>query len=82
MNSIMEDTDVNRTKLTRFVAQEVKKDGKIPHFEKQAVAEIIHEAQRRAGRKGKLSLRLRELGGLVRAAGDLAYETGNKIVTQ
>lgn len=82
MNSIMDDTDVNRTKLTRFVAQEVKKDGKIPHFEKQAVAEIIHEAQRRAGRKGKLSLRLRELGGLVRAAGDLAYETGNKIVTQ
>jgi Lon-like ATP-dependent protease len=82
MNSIMDDTDENRTKLIRFVAQEVKKDGKIPHFSKEAVAEIIHEAQRRGGRKGKLSLRLRELGGLVRSAGDLAYEQGNKIVSQ
>ncbi len=82
MNSVMDDTDENRTKLIRFVAQEVKKDAKIPHFQKEAVAEIIHEAQRRGGRKGKLSLRLRELGGLVRAAGDLAYEQGNKIVTQ
>jgi Lon-like ATP-dependent protease len=82
MNSAMDDTEDNRTKLTRFVAQEVKKDGKIPHFDKQAVAEIIHEAQRRGGRKGKLSLRLRELGGLIRCAGDLAYEQGKKIVTQ
>jgi Lon-like ATP-dependent protease len=82
MNSTMDDTDVNRTKLIRFVAQEVKKDAKISHFQKEAVAEIIHEAQRRGGRKGKLSLRLRELGGLVRAAGDLAYEQGSKIVTQ
>jgi Lon-like ATP-dependent protease len=81
MNSTMNDTEENRTKLIRFVAQEVKKDAKIAHFDKQAVAEIIHEAQRRGGRKGKLSLRLRELGGLVRAAGDLAYEKGNKIVT-
>ena len=82
LNNAMDDTEDNRTKLTRFVAQEVKKDGKISHFEKQAVAEIIHEAQRRSGRKGKLSLRLRELGGLIRCAGDLAYEQSKKIVTQ
>ncbi len=82
LNSTMEDTDENRRKLIRFVAQEVKKDKKIPHFDRDAVAEIIHEAQRRAGRKGKLSLRLRELGGLVRAAGDLAFEKGAKIVTK
>ncbi|MBU0497328.1 MAG: ATP-dependent protease LonB [Candidatus Thermoplasmatota archaeon] len=82
LNSSMDDTEENRTKLIRFVAQEVKKDGKIHHFDKAAVGEIIHEAQRRAGRKGKLSLRLRELGGLVRAAGDLAYEQNKKIVTQ
>ena len=55
LNSTMDDTDENREKLIRFVAQEVKKDGKIPHFKKLAVAETIHEAQRRAGRKGKLS---------------------------
>ncbi|MFW6120594.1 MAG: ATP-dependent protease LonB [Petrotogales bacterium] len=82
MNSTMEDTDDNRKKLIRFVAQEVRKDTKIPHFNKEAVAEIIHEAQRRGGRKGKLSLRLRELGGLVRVAGDIAFEKGDKIVTQ
>ena len=82
MNSTMEDTNENREKLIRFVAQEVKKDTKIPHFNKHAVAEIIHEAQRRAGRKGKLSLRLRELGGLIRVAGDIAYEQGDKIVTE
>jgi Lon-like ATP-dependent protease len=81
LNSTMDDNDDNRTRLIRFVAQEVKKDEKIPHFEKDAVGEIIREDQRRAGRKGKLSLRLRELGGLIRAAGDVAVEKGDKVVT-
>jgi len=80
--SSMPDTEDNRQKLIRFVAQEVKKDAKISHFNKEAVGEIIHEAQRRAGRKGRLSLRLRELGGLIRVAGDIAYERGDKLVTQ
>jgi len=81
LQSIMDDTNENREKLVRFVAQEIKKDEKIPHFEREAVGEIIHEAQRRAGRKGKLSLRLRELGGLVRASGDIAVEKKDKLVT-
>lgn len=74
MNETMPDTPDNRKKLAVFVAQEVVKDGKIPHFTKEAVIEIINEARRRANRKGKLTLKLRELGGLVRAAGDLAKE--------
>jgi len=82
LHSHMDDTNQNREKLVRFVAQEIKKDGKIPHFDKKGVAEIIHEAQRRAGRKGKLSLRLRELGGLVRTAGDLAFEQKMDVVNQ
>jgi len=82
LNSSMDDNDENRKKLIRFVAQEVVKDEKIPHFDRAAVGEIIHEAQRRAGRKGKLSLRLRELGGLIRAAGDIAFEKDEKIVNQ
>jgi Lon-like ATP-dependent protease len=82
LNSNMDDNQENREKLIRFVAQEVEKDGKIPHFDKEAVGEIIHEAQRRAGRKGKLSLRLRELGGLVRAAGDITFERGLKLVAK
>ncbi len=72
MRNTMPDTDENRKKLIRFVAQEVTKDKKIPHFTKKAVAEIIREAQRRTGRRGQLTLRLRELGGLIRVAGDIA----------
>ncbi len=80
MKSTMNDNEENRKNLIRFVAQEVKKDGKIPHFTKEAVGEIIKEAQKRAGRKGKLTLRLRELGGLVRVAGDIAREQNSKYV--
>ncbi len=82
MRSTMDDTEDNRTKLVRFVAQEVAKDKKIPHFDKKAVMEIVKEAQRRAGRRGQLTLRLRELGGLIRVAGDMAREESAPIVTQ
>ncbi|MCK5548829.1 MAG: ATP-dependent protease LonB, partial [Thermoplasmata archaeon] len=81
MKSIMPDTAKNKDKLVRFVAQEVSKDKKIPHFDKEAVLEIIREAQRRAGRRGQLTLRLRELGGLVRVAGDIAREEDAPLVT-
>jgi Lon-like ATP-dependent protease len=82
MRSTMDDTLENREKLIRFVAQEVVKDKKIPHFEKKAVGEIVKEAQRRSGRKGQLTLRLRELGGLIRVSGDVAREKGAEFVTQ
>ncbi|MDR3205568.1 MAG: ATP-dependent protease LonB [Candidatus Methanoplasma sp.] len=82
MRSTMPDTSDNRYGIARFVAQEVVKDGKIPHFDKYAVAEIIREAQRRSGRKGELTLRMRELGGLVRVAGDVAVERNAEIVTR
>src|SRR2546422_422391 len=81
MKSTMPDTEDNRLKLVRFVAQEVAKDRKIPHFDRTAVLEILREAQRRAGRRGQLTLRLRELGGLIRVAGDIAQEGGSPLVT-
>ena len=81
MRSTMPDTTDNRVKLIRFVAQEVSKDKKIPHFDRKAVGEIVKEAQRRAGRHGRLTLRLRELGGLVRVAGDIARERHLPLVT-
>ena len=77
----MDDTPENEDKYVQFVAQEVRKDAKIPHFTYDAVAEIIDEAKRKAGRKRKLSLNLRELGGLVRAAGDIANEEKSPLVT-
>ena len=81
VNSLMDDTHENRVKLVQFVAQEVKRDGKIPHFDRAAAAEIVREAQRRSGRTGKLTLRLRELGGLVRTAGDFARSANADVVT-
>ena len=81
MEDTMKDTPQNREKLAQFVAQEVTKDGKIPHFSKEAVERIIQEAQRRANRAHHLTLRLRELGGIVRAAGDLAVEREDDLVT-
>ncbi|MFQ6055033.1 MAG: ATP-dependent protease LonB, partial [Methanosarcinales archaeon] len=81
MQDTMEDTPENRQKLVRFVAQEVVKDGKIPHFTKDGVKEIIREARRRAGRKGHLTLKLRDLGGLVRVAGDIAHAEGCEFTT-
>ncbi len=81
MNETMEDTPENRRKLVRFIAQEVKKDGKIPHFDRSAVEEIIREARRRAGRKGHLTLKLRDLGGLIRVAGDIAHGENAPLTT-
>ncbi|MBI5158776.1 ATP-dependent protease LonB [Candidatus Micrarchaeota archaeon] len=76
----MPDSEENQLKLIQFVAQEVKKDGKIPHFSREAVEEIIEDAKRKAGRKNKLTLKLRELGGLIRAAGDIAREEKAELV--
>jgi Lon-like ATP-dependent protease len=73
-----ERTPENEAALARFVAQEVRRDGRIPHFTAAAVAAVIEEAERRAGR-GRLTLRLRELGGLVRIAGDVAASEGSSL---
>jgi len=80
MENNMDDNDENRLNIARFIAQEVTKDGKIPHFTKASVLEIIHEAKKRSGKAGKLTLYLRELGGLIRAAGDVALEEKSKFV--
>jgi len=81
MDEVMPDTLENRNKLVRFVAQEVVKDGRIPHFSKKAVEEIIREFRRRANKKNSLTLMFREMGGLIRAAGDIARETNSSITT-
>ena len=76
MEDTIEDDPEIRRKYVRFVAQEVERDGRLPHFTDDAVEEIILEARRRAGRKGHLTLKLRNLGGLVRVAGDIARSEG------
>jgi len=80
MNDTMSDTPENRKKIVQFVAQEVVKDGKIPHFKREAVIEILKEAKKRSGRKGHLTTAFRDLGGMIRSAGDLAFRRGKKYV--
>ncbi|MEW5759142.1 MAG: ATP-dependent protease LonB [Candidatus Thermoplasmatota archaeon] len=82
MKSVIEDTYENREKFVRFIAQEVANDKKIPHFDKSAIIAVLHEAQKRSGTTGHFSLRLRELGGLVRVAGDIAKEEGASVVSE
>jgi len=80
VETVMPDTPENRLKLAVFVAQEIVMDAKIPHATRDAVGLIIEEARKRAktidNRDKSLTLRLRELGGLVRAAGDVAVVEG------
>jgi len=81
MSENMKDTPENRQKYVRFIAQEVKNDGKIPHFDQGAIEEIIREARRRSSRKGHLTLKLRDIGGLIRVAGDIARQEGAPLAT-
>jgi Lon-like ATP-dependent protease len=81
MAESMDDTPENRAKYVRFIAQEVKNDAKIPHFDKSAIDEIIREARRRSNRKGHLTLKLRDMGGLIRVAGDIARQEGATLTT-
>jgi len=76
VETTMDDTEENRIGLAQFVAQEITVDRRIPHASREALEAIIEEARRRAkiidNKEKSLTLRLRELGGLVRTAGDIA----------
>ena len=76
METTMEDNALNRARYAQFIAQEISVDGKIPHASLAAIMAIIKEGRRRArtvdGKNNALTLRLRELGGLIRSAGDIA----------
>jgi Lon-like ATP-dependent protease len=81
MAESMDDSPENREKYVRFIAQEVKNDGKIPHCDQSAIDEIIRESKRRSNRKGHLTLKLRDMGGLIRVAGDIARQEGATVTT-
>ncbi|KQC10261.1 MAG: ATP-dependent protease Lon [Methanolinea sp. SDB] len=81
MGESMPDTPENRDKFVRFIAQEIQNDGKIPHFDRGALEEVIREGRRRSNRKGHLTLKLRDMGGLIRVAGDLARQAGSEMTT-
>lgn len=70
----------------RFMAQTVEEDGRIPHLTVKAVERVLEASEDMAfrldGHKDALSLRLRELGGIIRIAGDLAVRDGSDYVLQ
>lgn len=84
LSSWMDKTEENINDLIRFIAQTVEEDGKIPHLTVHATMAVIKIAERIAfqfdGTRNALTLRLRELGGLIRIAGDLAVQEGEQFV--
>jgi ATP-dependent Lon protease len=75
MNAYMDDTPENEIKLVQFIAQEIIKDGKIPHANKAAVKLVVDEARdiaRRIDNAKGFTLRLRNLSGILKMAGDMA----------
>jgi ATP-dependent Lon protease len=86
LETTMPDDDINRAKLAQFVAQEIQMDARIPPADRSAVLAIIDEARRRArlidGKQNALTLRLRDLGGVIRAAGDLAVIQQSKYISE
>jgi ATP-dependent Lon protease len=84
VETTMADTEYNRAKLAQFVTQEIAIDKKIPHASRAAILAVFEEARRRAKtldrKDNQLTLRLRELGGLVRSAGDLAVSEAAKLI--
>ncbi|WOF17351.1 ATP-dependent protease LonB [Methanoplanus sp. FWC-SCC4] len=81
MQDSMPDTPENQKKFIRFIAQEIKNDGKIPPFDRGAIEEIMREARRRSNRKGHITLKLRDMGGLIRVAGDMARQDNAPVTT-
>ncbi len=84
MDTSMPDTPANRAKYLQFIAQEVEMDGRIPHASMETVHGLVREGRRRARdwdeHSNALTLRLREMGGLVRAAGDQAVKDGAELI--
>ncbi len=84
VETTMPDGEANRAKLAQFVAQEIAIDKRIPPATREAVQAVIEEAHRRGkaldNQDKALTLRLRELGGLIRSAGDIAVTEESGVI--
>ncbi len=79
----VKDNKKNRALFAQFVAQEIIKDGKIPHATREAVLEIIKKAKQMAkeiDNENGLTLRLRSLAGLIKLAGDIAKTENSEYI--
>jgi ATP-dependent Lon protease len=66
-DTVMDNNPANRKKYGRFV-RTMSELEKLPHFDRAAVAAVIEEGVRWAGRRNKLSTRFSDVGDLVREA--------------
>ncbi|MBN1389218.1 MAG: ATP-binding protein [Candidatus Thermoplasmatota archaeon] len=86
VETTMPDNDWTRNRFVQFIAQEVRMDGRIPHLDPSGVKVVMKEARKRAlrydGKKSSLTLRLRDMGGLIRAAGDIAVSEEAELITK
>lgn len=82
LNSSMPDTEDNQNAIFQLIAQEVIKDKKIPHFDWEAANAILNAAKDWSNVSGQLTCRFRDLGGLIRAAGDQAVLNQHGLVTK
>ncbi len=86
MATTMEINDKNTGLLVQFIAQEIIMDGKIPHANRSGILAILEECKKRAkdtdDEDDSYSLRLRDMGGLIRTAGDLAVFSGDEFITE
>lgn len=84
LDSWMPKTPENTSSLVRFIAQTVQEDGRIPHLGGQAIMSVLKTAEDMAAKhdnaRKAYTLRLRELGGLIRIAGDLAAQDSAELV--
>ena len=56
-------------------------DEKLPHFDRTAVARILEQGVRHAGRRGKITARFFDLADLAREASYVARHNGKEIIT-
>ncbi|MGA1848439.1 MAG: ATP-binding protein [Thermoplasmatota archaeon] len=85
VETTIRDTPESRASYLQFIAQEVRMDGRIPHVDPTGINALLKEARKRALRfdrkKKSLTLRLRDMGGLIRAAGDIAVFNEAALIT-
>ncbi len=84
LKTYFEDNEENQLKTIQFIAQEIIKDGRIPHADAGGIEEILKESRKRALITDKVSnaltLRLRNLSGIIRLAGDLAIQNESDFI--
>jgi predicted ATP-dependent protease len=84
LDSWIEKSEEISNDLVRFVSQTVEEDGRIPHLTAESLRKVLNIAEEMAFHmdnvKNSFTLRLRELGGLIRIAGDLAVQDSCDLV--